>query len=101
MVIAKTDLEIEPGFVHLGLNHFAVGINSSIWYYRWRTDSFGSELSKVSLVCKRDYFGTIKAVCMNDQWTAVLSDGQVVLHMIEVQNGDDFKLPLQASQPII
>ena len=33
MVIAKTELEIEPGFVRLGPFHFAVGINSSIWYY--------------------------------------------------------------------
>lgn len=38
---------------------------------------------------------------MNDVWTAVLSDGQVSLHMIESQSGDDFKLPLQADKPII
>jgi len=36
MVVAKMELEIEPGFVHLGTCHFAVGMNSSIWYYRWR-----------------------------------------------------------------
>ena len=35
MVIAKADLEIEPSFLNLGPNHFAVGINNSIWYYRW------------------------------------------------------------------
>jgi len=75
-VIAKMDLEIEPGFIHLGQQHFAVGINSSIWYYRWRADAYGQVDSKgVSLVCKRDYFGTIKSVCLNDVWTAVLSDG--------------------------
>ena len=84
MVIANMELEIEPGFVHLGQQHFAVGINSSIWYYRWRPDSFGTvDVKGVTLVCKRDYFGTIKAVVMNDVWTAVLSDGQVSLHMIE------------------
>jgi len=27
------------------------------------------------LVCKREYFGTIKQVAINDVWTAVLSDG--------------------------
>lgn len=37
----------------------------------------------VSLVCKREYFGTIKQVAMNDEWTAVLSEGKVTLHMIE------------------
>ena len=35
MVVAKADLEIEPAFLNLGPNHFAVGINNSIWYYRW------------------------------------------------------------------
>jgi len=96
------DLEIEPGFVQLGQQHFAVGINSSIWYYRWRQDAFGQvDLKGVTLVCKRDYFGTIKSVCLNDTWTAVLSDGVVTLHMIETQNGDDFKLPLQSQSPII
>jgi WD repeat-containing protein 19 len=101
MVIAKTDLDLEPGFVNLGQQHFAVGINSSIWYYRWRADAFGSTETKVSLVCKRDYFGTIKAVQMNDAWTAVLSDGQVTLHQIESQDGEDFKLPPQSDKPIV
>jgi len=55
----------------------------------------------VSLVCKRDYFGTIKQVCMNDIWTAVLSDGIVSIHMIENSNGDDFKLPPTSDKPIV
>jgi hypothetical protein len=103
MVIAKMELEIEPGFINLGSQHFAVGINSSIWYYRWRTDSFRSDdiKSDVALVCKRDYFGTIKQVCMNDIWTAVLSDGIVSIHMIENSNGDDFKLPPTSDKPIL
>ena len=42
MVIAKTDLDFEPGFVNLGPQHFAVGINSSISYYRWRSDNYGT-----------------------------------------------------------
>lgn len=35
MVIAKAELEIEPTFLDMGPNHFAVGINNSVWYYRW------------------------------------------------------------------
>lgn len=91
--MAKTELEIEPGFVNLGPQHFAVGINSSIWYYRWRADQFTELKDGPSLVCKRDYFGTIKSVQMNDMWTAILSDGIITMHAIEGQQGEDFKLP--------
>ena len=35
------------------------------------------------LVCKREHFGSIKQVVINDTWTAVLTDGKVVLHCIE------------------
>ena len=38
MVVAKAELKIEPTFMHLGPVHFAVGINSSIFYYKWRND---------------------------------------------------------------
>ena len=38
---------------------------------------------------------------MNDVWTAVLSDGIVTVHLVEGQQGEDFKLPLQADKPII
>jgi hypothetical protein len=38
MVVAKAELKIEPTFMNLGPLHFAVGINSSIWYYKWRND---------------------------------------------------------------
>jgi WD repeat-containing protein 19 len=36
MIVAKTNLDIEPAFLKLGPSHFAVGINNSIWYYKWR-----------------------------------------------------------------
>ena len=36
MIIGKTDLEIEPHHIGIGPDHFAVGINDSIWFYRWR-----------------------------------------------------------------
>lgn len=56
----------------------------------------------VDLVCKRDYFGTIKQVVMNEQWTAILSEGKVALHMIEDQEGNDRRFPQTDSEkPII
>lgn len=50
------------------------------------------------LVCKREHFGTIKQVVMNDQWTAVLTDGKVVLHCIEDQTQNDIKFPQNPSE---
>lgn len=38
---------------------------------------------------------------MNEQWTAVLSDGVVTLHQIEGSQQDDFKLPQSSQSPII
>jgi len=36
MIIGKTELDIEPHHINIGPDHFAVGINDSVWYYRWR-----------------------------------------------------------------
>ena len=62
MVVAKAELEIEPTFLNLGTNHFAVGINNAIWYYRWKQPRGALKQAEnaVNLVCKREYFGTIK-----------------------------------------
>lgn len=85
MIIGKTDLEIEPHHLNIGPDHLAVGINDSVWYYRWRP--IGAiditTQSMIQLVCKRDYMGVVKKVVMNDQWAAALTDGQVFLHQIE------------------
>jgi hypothetical protein len=58
-IIAKVNLDLEPTFLNLGPNHFCVGINSNISYYRWKNN-------KAKAVCKRDYFTSIKTVCMNE-----------------------------------
>jgi len=85
--------DIEPTFLTLGLFHFAVGINNSIWYYRWKNPGMEGKMQIVSQACKREYFGTIKQVVMNDIWTAVLSEGKVTLHMIEDNDGNDRRFP--------
>lgn len=39
---------------------------------------------------------------MNDTWTAVLTDGKVVLHCIEDQTQNDIKFPTnQAEKPLV
>ena len=83
MIIGKADLEIEPHHINIGPDHFAVGINDSVWFYRWRPIGAANNLtqgSHVQLVCKRDYMGVVKKVVMNEQWAAALTDGQVFVH---------------------
>lgn len=60
MIVAKANLDIEPTFLNLGTYHFGVGINNSIWYYRWRNPGMEGKSQVVQLACKREYFGTIK-----------------------------------------
>ena len=48
MIVAKVELEIEPTFLHMGPIHFAVGINNSIWYYKWKEQvAFPSQQSVI------------------------------------------------------
>ena len=85
MIIGKAELDIEPHHINIGPDHFAVGINDAVWYYRWRPigASDVTSQSMVQLVCKRDFMGTVKKVVMNEAWAAALTDGQVFLHSIE------------------
>ena len=55
----------------------------------------------ISLVCKRDYFGTIKQVVCNELWTAVLAEGKVSLHLIEEEEGQDIFFPANQGEPAI
>jgi hypothetical protein len=93
MIVAKANLEIEPSFIALGGYHFSAGANSQVFYYKWRQPGLEGKLQIVNLVCRRDYFATIKKVVMNDQWTAVLTDGKVTLHQIEDTTGNDRRFP--------
>jgi cytosine/uracil/thiamine/allantoin permease len=47
MIVAKTNLEIEPSFISLGSYHFAAGVNSSVYYYRWRQPGLEGKLQIV------------------------------------------------------
>ena len=71
---------MEPTFVGLGGGHVAVGMNNRIMYYRCDAEDVGK-------VGEQDYVGTVEAVKLNDKFTAVLSDQQVTLHLIEPVKG--------------
>lgn len=77
MIIGKTDLEIEPQHINIGPDHLAVGINDSVWYYRWRPIGANeiTSQSMIQLVGKREYMGVVKKVEMNEVWVAALTDG--------------------------
>jgi len=47
MIVAKTNLDVEPTFLDLGSYHFGVGINNSIWYYRWKQPGFDGKMQIV------------------------------------------------------
>ena len=49
MIIGKADMEIEPHHLSIGPDHFAVGINDSLWFYRWRPIG-ATEITTVSIV---------------------------------------------------
>mmetsp|Transcript_17772 Transcript_17772/g.12710 ORF Transcript_17772/g.12710 Transcript_17772/m.12710 type:complete len:106 (+) Transcript_17772:998-1315(+) len=59
MICAKGNLEVEPSFINVGPVHFAVGFNNSIWYYKWNNLE-ADEQMRIRVVCKREYFGSIK-----------------------------------------
>jgi len=96
MIIGKTELEIEPQHIAIGQDHFAVGMNDGVWFYRWRPMGANGDISGGSmfhLVYKRDYPSTISKVVMNDMWAAALSDGQVFVHSIEESQEQMRKFP--------
>ncbi|CAG9314821.1 unnamed protein product [Blepharisma stoltei] len=81
-VINKVTLETEPSIMCLGPFHIGVGINASVWYYRWR-DHKKDLIDGGVCVRKRDYRGSAKSMVINHAWTATLSDGICSLHLIE------------------
>lgn len=76
----RLDIETEPSFCGLGPNHAAVGMNNQVWYYR-----LGQRDGK--LVGRRDYMGTVLSVKLNSTHAAVLLEGKVVVHPIEIKKG--------------
>jgi WD repeat-containing protein 19 len=102
MIIGKAELEIEPHHINIGSDHFAVGINDGVWFYRWRPIGAIDVIkqSALHLVCKREYNSTVKKVVMNDVWAAALAEGQVFLHQIEDDVQQMRKFPMNKNQEV-
>lgn len=70
-------VDCEPSFCSLGPCHLAVGLNNQVLYYA-HTPSPGR------LVSRRSYLGEVRRVSLSSTHAAVLTDGRVLLHPIEV-----------------
>jgi len=75
---------MEPSFLSIGPHHFAVGLNNRIWYYKINI-SDPIKLS-TSLLGDREYLGTVKNVCINDEFVSVLFEGRLQIHTVSVWN---------------
>ncbi|KRX03337.1 hypothetical protein PPERSA_05695 [Pseudocohnilembus persalinus] len=91
-LITMVMLSSEPNFVTLGPYHVVAGINNMVWYYMWLDQKRNGVIKGGDLVQKRDYYGSVKQVCVNGYWAAVLADNKCILHPIDPnQAPKDFK----------
>jgi len=94
-VLGTVNLDVEPEFIKLSAAHLAVGAANTVLFYRF-VDASHQMLTEKQLVNRKDYFGSIKMMCSNSRWAAVLSEKRCVLHEIEPVPGqpvDERKFP--------
>jgi len=75
---------MEPSFLSIGPFHLAVGMNNRIWYYKISM-SDSTKLSAL-LLDDREYLGSIKNVCINSEFIAVLFEGKLQIHTVSFIN---------------
>jgi WD repeat-containing protein 19 len=85
------DCPIEPAFVSVGLSHVAIGMNNRIWFTEIMTDNRS--------FTERSYTGTISDVKLNDRYAAVLSDGRIELHLIQMSLALQFNAQPMSDRP--
>lgn len=85
------EVAVEPGFMALGPFHVAVGMNNHCWFYSTdrSTPMYRFALSVVfcfvfmmiagyrRLVAEREYLGSVRQICLNANYAAVLCEGRV------------------------
>ncbi|GCB62944.1 hypothetical protein scyTo_0007313 [Scyliorhinus torazame] len=71
-------VEVEPNFIAVGPYHVAVGMNNRAWFY-----ALGE--NRVEKLKDMEYLGTVTSMCLNSDYAAVLFEGRVQLHMIEME----------------
>ena len=68
-------------------------MNNIVWYFSWFDIKQQRVIKGGNLIQKRDYFGSVKKVFLNTNWTAVYIDGKCILHPIEmnIYNAQDLE----------
>lgn len=71
---------MEPSFLGIGPYHLAVGMNNRIWYYKINSSDL-TELS-TSFLGDREYLGSIKNICINNEFISILFEGKLQIHTV-------------------
>eukprot|EP00735_Rhodelphis_limneticus_P002837 TRINITY_DN1387_c0_g1::TRINITY_DN1387_c0_g1_i1::g.20098::m.20098 TRINITY_DN1387_c0_g1::TRINITY_DN1387_c0_g1_i1::g.20098 ORF type:complete len:1400 (-),score=364.31,sp/Q3UGF1/WDR19_MOUSE/44.20/0.0,IKI3/PF04762.7/0.00012,IKI3/PF04762.7/2.2,WD40/PF00400.27/1e+02,WD40/PF00400.27/1e+03,WD40/PF00400.27/0.025,WD40/PF00400.27/2.4e+03,eIF2A/PF08662.6/0.00032,Clathrin/PF00637.15/1.4e+03,Clathrin/PF00637.15/8.4e+02,Clathrin/PF00637.15/0.11,Clathrin/PF00637.15/0.91,Clathrin/PF00637.15/51,Clathrin/PF00637.15 len=77
--VAAVTVAVEPSLIALGPDHVAVAVNTRAWFYSIDTGT---------LVCDKEYLGTVDEIKLNRNYAAVRSEGRVYLHVIPHAGGD-------------
>lgn len=76
------EIDIEPDFMAIGPDHLAVGMNTRVWFYtvssRARTD-----------LIQHTFVGTVKNLCLNKMYCALMANDRCYLKLIVVNHQDD------------
>lgn len=75
-LIVTVDLPLEPSFLALGPYHCAAGMNNRAWFFELGQNN-------PTLLKDREYLGTVTSMRLNAEYTSVLYEGRIQLHMIE------------------
>eukprot|EP00118_Oscarella_pearsei_P011922 m.83949 g.83949 ORF g.83949 m.83949 type:complete len:1349 (+) comp36373_c0_seq7:62-4108(+) len=75
-VPVSVEVKIEPTFIGLGPYYLAVGMNNRAWFYTLQEK--GAELAG-----DKEYLGTVSNMYLNADYTAVLFDNRLQIHVIE------------------
>ncbi|KRX83277.1 WD repeat-containing protein 19 [Trichinella sp. T6] len=73
--IMTYEVKIEPSIIAVGFEHFAVGINNKVFYYKMCQKA-------CELLTETDYLGTVKMILLNNEKAFVLCDGKLVIHPV-------------------
>ena len=75
-------LETEPKCIGIGPYNMATAMNNRVWYYDLTRPQPGYEDAPLMLR-DRQYLGNVTSIQLNSEYSAVLFDGKIHLHMIE------------------
>ena len=77
-IMSNVKTDIEPSICALGPYHLAVGLNNECWFYHVNQEQSQTHFAHF------DYITSIESIHLNAKHAAVLSEGQIHLHRIDV-----------------